>query len=129
MPTPVWVTLVSLGPMVLLVLGLGLFLKLRPRFPPFARTAGLVVVGVDVAGVVSIQFDDKSGRRREVAVFYIGRPRNVGEVVPIVYNSRRPEEAMIDGPGRDGTFLFVLAGATGLLGVIVAIGATLTGPF
>ena len=127
MPTPVWVTLVSVGPMALVFLGLGLTFRYRTRLPPFARTVGLVVGSVDVVGTVGLQFNDQTGRRWEVGVFYTGRPRTVGDRVPIVYNSRRPEQATIDGPGRDGTVLIVLAGILAVIGVVIAAAATLAG--
>lgn len=127
MPDLVWVSLVSLGPMVLILVGLGLFFRFRPLHKPYLRTVGRVVDGVSALGLVPIEFADFTGRTREVSVFHLGRGLRAGQVVSVVYHGDRPTEAMIYGPGSDGTILFALAGVLALVGTTIVIVTTDTG--
>ena len=126
MPTPVWVALVGFGPLALVFTALGLFFRLRPRFNPFVKSDGIVGPSSDPDRGSVVHFVDQAGRDREGLLIAWRLPEQ-GARVPILYDSRHPELVSRDGPVTDGTALFVVAAATVLSGLVIAVLAVLTG--
>jgi len=121
-----WVMLVSIGPLVVIFVAIGLFFRLRPRSKRFVRTVGALGPSSDPELGQVVHFADQAGYPREGILIAWRLPRMPGRI-PIVYDSRRPELVSVDGPLTDGTVMFVLAAALLLVGLVIAALAAVTG--
>jgi hypothetical protein len=122
----VWVTLVSVGPLVVVFVAIGLFFRLRPRFRPFVRTVGALGPSSDPELGQVVHFVDQAGDPRE-GILIAWRLPSTPARIPIVYDTRHPEFVSVEGPLTDGTVMFLLAGALLLVGTVVAVVALVTG--
>jgi hypothetical protein len=130
LPTPIWVTAVSILPMCLLFVGIGLFF--RRRGGRLLRATTATVVSVDeMHRDATVEFVDDRGRLVVVEAFETGWPTAIGEQVSVVYDRRDPNRVWDGDRVDDGVAPFrvflVLAGALAILGAVVAIVAVLTG--